>query len=375
MTKFVQETILTGSPFDEEKPPTSWQDYYNHSQHLDPRIDTINDISYGIIAPIIITTGMIGNILTIYILKLPQFRGVTYTYFLMLAVSDLVSLVFSASVFYHLVHETTLQYSTAVWYSYFEPFFVNVFLSTSIFIVICITVDRYYSVCRPVAFRGIHNHRHARNMMVIALSLSIIVWLPICFVKTPKEVDECDYVYSVPPDNQTRWVACMEIPEIPTQEWYFIYSWARQTVVTFIPILLLVVLNTLTLRGFISVKRHKRELARKSIFIIAVTDVSQSLVAKSQSDLNLIKLLTALMITFFLTMVPVGIFNAIYTESRSDNFNYQSISVIESIQLLSGAYLVEVPYLDHLGCDGNVEVEMNGGFSHSPFFIETCHQL
>nr|XP_053649920.1 probable G-protein coupled receptor B0563.6 isoform X1 [Cherax quadricarinatus]XP_053649928.1 probable G-protein coupled receptor B0563.6 isoform X1 [Cherax quadricarinatus]XP_053649937.1 probable G-protein coupled receptor B0563.6 isoform X1 [Cherax quadricarinatus] len=291
--------------------------------NFDPRILDVHAWAYGVLSPVIISVGVVGNLLTILILMNPKFKaGVTYKYFLILAASDLVALLFSVSVFVHIIHEATLVYATAVWYSYLEDFLANVPLSTSVFTVICITIDRFYSICRPTKFSTIHNEKFARKALLGSLILSVIVWLPVCFLKTPVEVDDCESSYFVPPDNRTWWVACM-VHDTLTEPLYLVYSWGRQTIVTFIPLVLMIVLNIMTIKEFIRVSKKRKEMKNNSVLSSAAPTLSSATEVTHSHDRNLIRLLFAVVVTFFITMVPAGVFNAMYSEYLTSDFEYE----------------------------------------------------
>lgn len=282
---------------------------------VDPLIAQTRLVAYGVIAPVVITVGMVGNILTILLLRKPQFRGVTYTYFLALAVSDLLSLFFSISLMVHLVQVATRAYSTAVWYSYFEILFVNAPMSASVLIVVCVTVDRFFSVCRPQDFKGIHTMRHARKGIAGAVVVAFLMWLPTCMIKQPLEHDACNTTFFEPPDNGTWWVACM----MPTleQPWYVGYLWTRQTVVAFAPIVALVVMNVLIVKEYIQIRDRRRELDGDSSRDPAAAE------GRRKDDKNLINLLRAVIISFFVTLVPAGVFNSMYSETLSTELEYE----------------------------------------------------
>lgn len=282
---------------------------------VDPRIAQTRFVAYGVIAPVIIIVGMVGNILTILLLRKPQFRGVTYTYFLALAVSDLLSLFFSISLMVHLVQVAVRAYSTAVWYSYFELLFVNAPMSASVLIVVCVTVDRFFSVCRPQDFKSIHTMRHARKGIAGAVVVAFLMWLPTCTIKHPTEHDACNTTFFEPPDNGTWWVACM-MPSLD-QPWYVGYLWTRQTVVSFLPIIALVVMNVLIVKEYVQIRNRRRQLDGDSSRDPAVDE------GRRKDDKNLINLLRAVIISFFVTLVPSGVFNSMYSETLSTELEYE----------------------------------------------------
>ncbi|XP_063589354.1 probable G-protein coupled receptor AH9.1 isoform X1 [Penaeus indicus] len=291
-------------------------------------------IAYGVVAPITVAVGIVGNLLTIALLRQPQFRGVTFTYFLVLALSDLVSLCMFVSMIVHFQHEETPSFSTAVWYAHFELFMVNVPMSVSVLVVVCITVDRFYSVCRPTHFAAIHTERCARRAIAGSVAFAVLVWLPMCFILHPVE---CVEPSCTPPDNRTWWAVRFNYELFP-EAWYRPYAWLRQVLLAFIPIILLVVLNALTLRGFLRLRARRAEMARSSASGSLQLTVSSSAEGRHRKEQHLIPLLVAVMITFSATMLPSGIVDAIHTDDPEDEASYEVFRAVgNNLEVLSHA--------------------------------------
>ncbi|CAG7722295.1 unnamed protein product [Allacma fusca] len=51
--------------------------------------EALNWIAYKIIGPTIVSIGLLGNVLNLIVLTRPSFKGVTYTYLIGLACSDI----------------------------------------------------------------------------------------------------------------------------------------------------------------------------------------------------------------------------------------------------------------------------------------------
>ncbi|KAL7630080.1 UNVERIFIED_CONTAM: hypothetical protein RMT77_019787, partial [Armadillidium vulgare] len=125
----------------------------NSTNFEEDDLELTRRIAYQIIAPIIVSFGLMGNILTLLILRNPMFKGVMFNFFYALAFFDLLSLLFSISALMHLLHPVTQSHAVAVWYSYLEVMFINGLMGTSVLIVVCITFDRYMSACHPFTFK------------------------------------------------------------------------------------------------------------------------------------------------------------------------------------------------------------------------------
>jgi hypothetical protein len=49
-------------------------------------VDIIKSVAYGMVAYLIVAVGMVGNLLSIVVLRRPNLKGVMYTYLLCLAI-------------------------------------------------------------------------------------------------------------------------------------------------------------------------------------------------------------------------------------------------------------------------------------------------
>ena len=249
----------------------------------------------------------------------------------MLALTDLLSLIFTISLLVHIINPATQAYSLAEWYSHGELFMVNAPMSMSVFVVICITIDRFFSICRPIAFKTIHTKRYAWSGIAGSVALSIILWVPVCLIKTPKLIADCDDFDDFHIKGSDLWVAC-EI-NAAHSVWYQIYSWVRQTINSFIPIVILIVLNIMIIKQFKIVIQTRQDMRRDSILTVSSSNASGS-----PEDKTLIVLLISIMISFFVTMLPPGIFNSIFTILEVSDLNAEIFrAVANNLEILNHA--------------------------------------
>lgn len=307
--------------FHEDPPGQKWNRGGARNTWEEEAVKEVRQVAYGVVAPVILSVGLLGNILVIVLLRLPQFKGVVFSFFTALAVADLLSLGFCISPLHHVITGATLHRSTAVWYSYFELLFVGVAMSTSVLIVVCITVYRFFSVCRPAKFQRLNTPRFAWVSMAAAFGTSVVAWLPMSFVREPRTVEECQSSSFTAPDNRTWWVACL-IHDTGDKGYFIAYSWIRQTVVTFLPIVAVVTLNLFTLRGFMQHRRMRHRMLNQQ------TSGQSSAVSKSSEEKYLMGLLIAVMVSFVITIVPSGVANAINTSTATSELEFVIFSAV-----------------------------------------------
>lgn len=208
-------------------------------------------------------------------------------------------------------------------------------MTMSIFIIICITIDRFLSVCRPVDFKQFHTARYARAGLLVSLLVAVLVWCPIIFLKEPKVYSECPgTLHPEAPDNRTSWwVACIN-NKTANSSLYTAYSWIRQSVVIFLPAVVLVLLNSLTVREFIRVRKIKEQWNGRQALPAQSTVQSP----RQPRDDNLVILLTVVTISFFITLVPGGVSNAIYTQIHSTEKDFEIfMAVTNDLEMLNHA--------------------------------------
>ena len=262
----------------------------------------------------------------------------TYSFFRILAWSDLLGLLFCTSFISQILQPATPVFATAYWYAHFESFFTNVPMSISVLTVVCITIDRFFSVCRPIQFKKIHTKKYARIGIGISVLIASVIWFPTCFIKRVKETTDCESFNSdrLPDGNQTYYVACMT-KNILGSPGYLAYSWIRQTVVSFIPILILLILNYTIIRNYMGVVK-RREQMRGQGPNTNISSLRPNELQQAKEDQNLIRMLYAIMITFFITMLPPGIANAMYTKFLSTELQYEIFrAVANDLEILNHA--------------------------------------
>lgn len=129
------------------------------------------------------------------------------------------------------------------------------------------------------------------------------------------------------PDNRTWWVACIN-NKTANSSLYTAYSWIRQSVVIFIPAFVLILLNSLTVREFIRVRKMQEQWNGRQESSV------QS--PRQPRDDNLVRLLMVVTISFFITLVPAGVSNAIYTQIYSTEKDFEIfMAVTNDLEMLN----------------------------------------
>ena len=155
----------------------------------------ISDIYYyafEIVAMVLVTFGIISNIVNVIALAKPNLKGVMYVYLLALAATNLASLVLAIPTLLQLAKPfETATYSSfvlAVFVAHIEIPLLNIFIGTSTFIVIFSTINLFIAVYKPACFRDIYTYKNAYRQIAISFILNFFLVLPHIFLSYFHEV-------------------------------------------------------------------------------------------------------------------------------------------------------------------------------------------
>jgi hypothetical protein len=156
-------------------------------EETDPTESTvlqIKFIAYSVIAYIIVGVGIVGNLLNLVVLTRPNLKGVMYVYLLGLAVSNLCVLLSAVPALFDIAGGGLAgagAYPTAFYQAHLELPLINSFMASSVYIIICMTVNRYISIYRPTHFQRVHTHKNARISIAASFLGGIVLHVPLCF--------------------------------------------------------------------------------------------------------------------------------------------------------------------------------------------------
>lgn len=220
----------------------------------------VHDIAYTYVANIIVGIGIIGNLLNLIVLTRPKLKGVMYVYLLALAVSNLCVLFTSIPAVMSLATpaECTASYSTAFFHAHLMMPLLNSFMASSVYIIICMTVNRYISIYMPTYFQRIHTFKNA--YLAIACSFLGGVWLhvPLCFEAEPVPC-KTPPTAAVDVDDET-WIETYDVAEkseVKQDGLYKVYVWISETLLRLAPIITLTILNMLIIVRYNRIARKR----------------------------------------------------------------------------------------------------------------------
>ena len=155
-------------------------------------ISNIYYYGFEIVAMVLVTFGIISNIVNVIALAKPNLKGVMYVYLLALAATNLSSLVLAIPTLLQLAKpfETTTysSFGLAVFVAHIEIPLLNIFIGTSTFIVIFSTINLFIAVYKPACFRDIYTYKNAYRQIAISFILNFFLVLPHIFLSYFHEV-------------------------------------------------------------------------------------------------------------------------------------------------------------------------------------------
>ncbi|MCP9257318.1 G protein-coupled receptor, rhodopsin-like family and GPCR, rhodopsin-like [Dirofilaria immitis] len=205
------------------------------------RVSLVNRITYGYIAPIIISFGVIGDIMTVATLTRSLFKrsSIIYTYLILLAITDLSTLLSVIPMILWLLDYRLCSYPSSLYYAHIGFPLVNAFMGTSVWIVVFLTMSQYMAVCHPFH----HQTKMCLFLVIISYVMNFCIYAPWAVKKV---------VYEVPSEIAScQFVVC----DRKIETWYKVYEWCRETISRLLPFVLVAYFN---LRILITYRNNKR---------------------------------------------------------------------------------------------------------------------
>jgi hypothetical protein len=107
-----------------------------------------------------------------------------YVYLLGLAVSNLCVLIIAIPAVISLTTpECTPSYAKAYFHAHMMMPMLNSFMAWSVYIIICMTVNRYISIYLPTYFQRIHTFKNAYVAIFCSFMGGVLLHVPLCFEK------------------------------------------------------------------------------------------------------------------------------------------------------------------------------------------------
>ncbi|CAC5418110.1 unnamed protein product [Mytilus coruscus] len=191
-----------------------------------------------ILVPIIVITGLSGNLVSIAVLTNPSMKSSTNCYLTFLAVFDSLYLITSFTLSFNHYETIKDEYIFKHWYPYGRVL-SDMWSNASVILTVTFTVERYIAVCHPMRGRVICTPKRAKIIAIVMASCALACTIP--------EFFEWKLVYEKE-DNMT--FVRVDTTEFAKQESYSIgYYYFLAFMFTFIPLIALCSFNSILIRS------------------------------------------------------------------------------------------------------------------------------
>lgn len=301
-----------------------YQNITSNQPDTHQNVDRLKFIAYGVLSSIIIGLGILGNISNLVVLTRPNLKGVTFVYLTWLAISDLMALLISLTSMFRLHGMQPRTFAAAVYYSYIEMPLVNAFMASSVFLVVALTVERYFSVCLPTRFKEIHNTKRAKCSIAAAYIVAFLLYIPVCFQKRP---------VMVPNTNGTQFIAC-DNPVVANNTVFTVYIFVKEIIVRLGPVLILAILNITIIITFRKTMKKKRAMLNMSTTNSGSHHHRENN-RRYREEQRLIILLAGIVILFFFSMTPAAFLTILNSDDKEHHFEFQLFRAFANVLELS----------------------------------------
>ncbi len=284
----------------------------------DDDMSDIAYIAYCIIGPFIIVVGVLGNMLTLVTLTKVTLwcNGMTYIYLKCLALTDAFALVSAIAMDVRLgLPRRKLVYWEAFYHAHVELPLLNFFMGCSIFIVLCLTKDRFLSVCFPTKYRETSNNNKARVSTALCYLVAFILNAPLAVLKEVRELPSARSPDETLEDVYYEAIENTAVTE--TTEWK-IYVYISEGMVRILPIVVLTILNLAIIRQFRVLAEKRKQLHGSR---------SQKKAGAGSLNVNeerrMLALLSTIVVLFVVLNTPSAILSIIYTDALAKSRPFQ----------------------------------------------------
>jgi len=218
------------------------------------------------VSPLIFFPGVIGNVLTMIVIRRPAFRNTTIgVYLLLTAVADIVVLLSGLLLDWLEAAEIPLKHLN-VWSCRVVKFTLFTAGDVSIWLIVAFTTDRFVAVCFPLSKRFVCVPRRA------AIASAIITFLAVS--KNAHEFWTRDIQYI-----ELTGVGRKQVCTIPSQFENFqnrVRPWLVFTFILTLPFVLILIFNCLIVRSLVLAQRMRAQHASGATSTSDATDGGQA---------------------------------------------------------------------------------------------------
>lgn len=296
-------------------------------------------ISYGIVVPIILTIGVFGNAAILIVLSGPVFRGIAYLYFSGLALAHIGVILSWITITLRLGYGMSNNYPSAFYHAHLELVFLNAFSAASVFIMVCLIVDRYIFVFFPARIRTGKTRKNVNTFILSSFIAGFMISGPLSVMRT---------VHAEQDAGSGTSFTLRENGFVTQSAIWRTYIWIMEIIVRICPSIVFIVLNSLVIKRFLQLNAQSRQFHAVSDKLRTNKTPDTSLLSRNRGykeEQHLAILTTTMILCFFLTAVPPSLTSILYTDHHPLDFRYQTFRVYSTIVELSNYAIYILIYL------------------------------
>ncbi|XP_011865745.1 PREDICTED: probable G-protein coupled receptor B0563.6 [Vollenhovia emeryi] len=293
---------------------------------------------YGVIVPIILTVGVFGNAAILVVLSDPMFRGIAYLYLSGLALAHIGVVLSWITITLRLGYGMSNNYPSAFYHAHLELVILNGFSAASVFIMVCLIVDRYIFVFFPARIRTGNARKNINSFILSSFIAGFMISSPLSVMRI---------VYTEQDESGTSFTLRENVVVTQNVIWRA-YIWIIQIVVRICPSIVFIVLNSLVIKRFLQLNVQSRQFHTVADKFRTNNTPDTSLLSRNRGykeEQHLAILTTTMILCFFITAVPPSLTPILYTDRHPSDLGYQTFRVYSAIVELSNYAIYILIYL------------------------------
>ncbi|TNN16069.1 FMRFamide receptor [Schistosoma japonicum] len=222
-------------------------------EYLDSILNTMRLICGKILTPLLCIIGFIANFINIIILTREWMSSSTNVYLTAVSLCDLFYLLFTY-LFSLWLYQTLREFAPFAYCITIIHGTANLFSNTTTWLTVCFTLERYIVISSPLIGRHYCTKQRARYIVLGIFCICTLLTLPDYFKRTIKWIP-----INVTLNHYQFIVVDTQFNQLLTQ---FGYDYVNQIIFVILPMILLIIFNTLLIRSVFHAN-HKRYLLTK----------------------------------------------------------------------------------------------------------------
>lgn len=174
----------------------------------------------------------------------------------------------------------------------------------------CVTVDRFFSVCLPTKYKDIHTLKRARVAVTLSFISAIVFYTPMAFRKKIVPLSS----------TSSSLYGVKDKPEVVSNKAYKLYILFRECVCRFLPIVVLAILNVSIIVCFRRVVKKRERMLSGSVVNSRTTKKENK---RFQEEKRLVILLIGIVFLFLCCITPSAVNMLFIRDDLETNFGYQ----------------------------------------------------